>query len=122
MRKLLLSLGFVATMLGTASSAAFAATANGELVFTNGTATAFTDVFICKSNANDWGDAIFHDEISPGETVKANFTGFGQDVCSFSIRVIDSNGTKWDVDEIDMCETTKVTFKNEGGKMKYYAE
>ena len=122
MRKLLAGLGMAAAMLISVGPSALAATPNGDLVFTNATSTTFTDVYICKSNAEDWGSPVFSGPVGPGQTTKAVFTGFGEGVCKFSIRVIDSDGTKWDVDEIDMCDTDKVTFKKEGGKMKYYAE
>ena len=77
---------------------------------TNNTGMILIDVFISPNDANDWGsDLIPKDLILDGETFNFTFTGVDPNKCVWDIMFTAENGTKYYMQDVDLCSTTAIT-------------
>jgi hypothetical protein len=76
---------------------------------TNG--TVITEVYVAPSSSSDWQDDVLdQDVLLPGDSVDINFVGFNTNTCIYDIKVVGKDGTTGELDKIDLCSTTTVTF------------
>jgi hypothetical protein len=74
-------------------------------------ATVFTAVYVSPSSADDWQDDVLQqDVLLPGDSVDINFVGFNTNTCTYDIKVVGKDGSTGELDSVDLCSTTTVTF------------
>jgi hypothetical protein len=86
----------------------------------NKTGLAFKELYVePMSNKADWGEEMLKGKsMANGEATEIDFKGFG-DECKFGIRVVDSTGQPYEVDDVDLCKVSHFSFVKEGGEVKY---
>jgi hypothetical protein len=102
---------FVALMcLGPGARRAFADPRDFRLV--NGTvATTLTQVYVAPTTSDDWEDDVMGaDVLVPGDSVNIHFGRFNPDTCMYDIKVVGKDGSTGELDGVDLCSTTTVTF------------
>lgn len=120
--KALFAVAAAATLAVGASSPAMAADAR-DFTLHNGTGTSITHVYVSESENDKWEeDVLGKDTLENGEETKITFNGYGANVCKFDIKIVVDGEKSWIVDGIDLCETSDVTFKMQGGKVVYSKE
>jgi len=83
-----------------------------DFTLVNGTGgTVITEVYVSPSSADDWQDDVLQqDVLLPGDSVDINFTGFNTSTCTYDIKVVGKDGSSGELDSVDLCNTTTVTF------------
>jgi hypothetical protein len=78
----------------------------------NGTAaTTFTELYVAPSSSSDWEDDILGgDTLRPTERINVHFGRFNPSTCMYDIKVVGKDGTTGELDNVDLCSTTTVTF------------
>jgi hypothetical protein len=100
----------LALMLVVASTAtAFADPRDFTLI--NNTSQVITEVYVSASNQTDWGeDVLGRDVLMPGENVDIAFQRFTPGDCLYDVKVITESGAEGELGQVNLCETTTVTF------------
>lgn len=117
---------FVAVAL--AASAVLAAGAPafaGDQDFTivNKTGVTFKKIYVeASSNEDTWGDNVLEDDdvLKTGETFDVEFAGYGKE-CKFDMMFVDAKGTKWTIEDVDLCETEKFVLTKTGNTLHWKA-
>jgi hypothetical protein len=83
-----------------------------DFTLVNGTsATTLVEVYVSPSSAADWQDDVLgQDVLLPGDSTDINFVGFNTNTCTYDIKVVGKDGTTGELDKVDLCSTTTVTF------------
>jgi hypothetical protein len=91
-------------------STAFADPRDFELI--NNTGQDIEEIYVGPSNEVDWGDNIIPDgKILPhGNKVPVNFRRFRDGDCLYDIKVVTTTGDEGELAQVNLCETTTVTF------------
>lgn len=90
-------------------STAFADPRDFELI--NATGKPIIQVFVAPSNMDDWGDDILGTGILPaGNAVTIKFARFTEGNCYYDIKVVVDTGGEGELNQVNLCETTTVTF------------
>ena len=89
---------------------AFADPRDFELI--NNTGQDIDEIYVGPSNQVDWGDNLVPDgKIFPhGNKVPINFQRFSQGDCLYDIKVVTVDGDEGEMSQVNLCETTTVTF------------
>jgi hypothetical protein len=91
-----------------------------DFTLTNKTGKSITHVYVSESDNEKWEDDVLGtDVLENGDETNISFTGYGDDVCKFDVKVVVEGGKSWIVSDIDLCEINNVTFKLQGNKMVY---
>jgi len=78
---------------------------------TNGTGTTISEVYASPSNQVEWGEDILGMDVLPdGEVVTIQFQRFTPGDCLYDIKVVTSEGNEGLLNQVNLCETTDVTF------------
>jgi hypothetical protein len=94
-----------------------------DFKLTNRTGFTINEVYVEDSKLATWGDDVLGtDALISGASTPITFSGYSAKTCLFDIRIVDADGGTWDVEQINLCETNKVTFKVQGKKVIYTAE
>jgi len=87
---------------------------NQNFSMTNNTGMILVDVFISPDDANNWGsDVIPKDMILDGETFNFTFTDVAADKCIWDIMFTADNGTKYYMQNVDLCNTVTITLTSQ---------
>lgn len=83
-----------------------------DFTLVNGTSdTTFIDVYVSPSSSDDWEDDVLgQDVLLPGDSTDINFVGFNTNTCIYDIKVVGKDGSTGELDSVDLCNTTTVTF------------
>ena len=83
-----------------------------DFTLVNGTnGTVFTEVYVAPSSSEDCEDDVLdQDVLLPGDSVDINFVGFNTNTCIYDIKVVGKDGSTGELDKVDLCSTTTVTF------------
>jgi hypothetical protein len=97
-------------MVGVSVTTAFADPREFELV--NNTGLDISEVYVGPSNEVDWGDNIIPEgKILPhGNAVPIAFQRFVEGDCLYGVKVVTVNGQEGELNQVNLCETTTVTF------------
>ena len=101
----------LALMLVVASTAtAFADPRDFQL--TNSSGREIAEIYVAPSNMDDWGDNLIPDgKVLPnGNTVPIAFQRFTEGNCFYDIKVVTTDGAEGEMNQVNLCETTTVTF------------
>ena len=98
------------SVVAVSTSTAFADPRDFELV--NNTGSDIEEIYVGPSNQVDWGDNLVPDgKILPhGNTVPINFKRFVQGDCLYDIKVVTTDGDEGELSQVNLCETSTVTF------------
>jgi hypothetical protein len=109
-RLLILPLLLAVLTLPLATNRAFADPRDFKLI-NNTYNTVFTAAYVSPSASNDWEDDILgQDVLAPGEFVNITFGRFNPNTCIYDIMVTGKDGSTGELDGINLCTTTTVTF------------
>ena len=111
-------LAALATVL-VASTPAYAA---GMQNFTlhNGLGAAITHVYVSEADNAKWEeDVLGKDVLADGEGWEIKFTGYGDAVCKFDVKIKTEDEKEWIVEDINLCEMNDLKFSMEGGKVVF---
>lgn len=102
--------GLMALMLvGASATAAHADPRDFQLI--NGSDRTIDQIYVAPSNMDDWGDDILGlDVLPPGQTVTITFQRFTPGDCYYDIKVVAADGGEGELNQVNLCETTTVTF------------
>lgn len=104
-------LGAMLALLVIAVSAAPAFADPRDFTLINNTGQVITEVYVSPSNQTDWGeDVLGRDVLMPTETVDITFQRFTPGDCLYDIKVITETGAEGELSQVNLCETTTVTF------------
>ena len=82
-----------------------------DFTLVNSTGTDIHQVYVSPSNLTDWGDDILGQDILPaGASVTIKFARFTAGDCLYDIKVITVEGNEGTLGQVNLCETTTVTF------------
>ena len=101
----------LALMLVVASvSTAFADPRDFELV--NASGRDIAEIYVAPSNMDDWGDNLIPDgKVLPnGNKVPIAFQRYTEGDCYYDVKVITTDGGEGELNQVNLCETTTVTF------------
>ena len=101
----------LALMLVVASvSTAFADPRDFELV--NNSGRDIAEIYVMPSNIDSWGDNLIPDgKVFPnGNKVPINFQRYTEGDCYYDIKVVTTDGAEGEMNQVNLCETTTVTF------------
>ena len=101
----------LALMLVVASTAtAFADPRDFELV--NHSGRDIAEIYVAPSNMDDWGENLVPDgKVLPhGNAVPIAFRRFTEGDCYYDVKVITTEGAEGEMNQVNLCETTTVTF------------
>ena len=101
----------LALMLVVASTAtAFADPRDFNL--TNGSGRDIAEIYVAPSNMDDWGDNLIPDgKVLPnGNTVPIAFQRYTEGDCYYDVKVITTDGGEGELNQVNLCETSTVTF------------
>jgi len=80
-------------------------------LFNSTASTVFTAVYVAPSASADWEDDILGtDVLTPGQSVNIHFGRFNPSTCVYDVMVTGKDGSTGELDSIDLCSTTSVTF------------
>lgn len=111
-------------ILGTIAAVMFAtpAFAAGVQDFTlhNNTGKAITHVYVSESSNPKWEeDVLGKDVLDNGDSWDIKFTGYGEDVCKFDVKIKTDDDAEWIVEDVNLCEMNDLKFSMEGGKVVF---
>jgi hypothetical protein len=91
-------------------STAFADPRDFQLV--NNSGRDINEIYVAQSNLDDWGDNLIPDgKIFPsGNAVPIAFQRYTEGNCYYDIKVITVDGAEGEMNQVNLCETTTVTF------------
>jgi hypothetical protein len=96
-------------MVVVSTSTAFADPRDFTLI--NGTGQIIEQVYVAPSNLDDWGDDILGiDILEAGQSVNISFQRYTEGDCYYDIKVITGSGAEGELNQVNLCETTTVTF------------
>jgi hypothetical protein len=101
----------LALMLAVASvSTAFADPRDFQLV--NNSGRDIQEIYVVASNIDDWGDNLIPaGKVFPnGNTVPIAFQRYTEGDCYYDIKVVTTDGAEGEMNQVNLCETTTVTF------------
>jgi hypothetical protein len=94
-----------------------------DFTVTNKTGFTITALYVSETDNDDWEDDVLgEDVLANGKSTDISFHGYSGKACKFDIRIDDEDSTQWIVEDINLCETHKVTFKKSGSKVVYEAQ
>jgi hypothetical protein len=98
------------TMVALSAATAFADPRDFELI--NNTGQDIDEIYVGPSNEVDWGDNLIPDgKVFPhGNKVPISFQRFRDGDCLYDIKVVTVNGDEGEMAQVNLCETTTVTF------------
>jgi hypothetical protein len=98
------------TMVVTSVSTAFADPRDFELV--NASGHDIAEIYVAPSNMDDWGDNLIPDgKVLPsGNKVPIAFKRYTEGDCYYDVKVITGDGAEGEMNQVNLCETTTVTF------------
>jgi hypothetical protein len=74
-------------------------------------ATVFAAVYVAPSASADWEDDILGtDVLLPGQSLTIHFGRFNPSTCMYDVMVTGKDGSTGEIDNIDLCSTSTVTF------------
>ncbi len=69
------------------------------------------EIYVSPSNQTEWGDDVLgQDILEPGQQVNISFQRFIPGDCLYDIKIVLDNGAEQGIDQINLCETTLVTY------------
>ena len=70
------------------------------------------EIYVAPSNMDDWGDNLVPDgKVLPnGNTVPIAFQRFTEGNCYYDVKVVTTDGAEGELNQVNLCETTTVTF------------
>jgi hypothetical protein len=97
-------------MVGVSVTTAFADPRDFEL--TNNSGRDIQEIYVAPSNMDDWGDNLIPDgKVLPsGNKVPIAFQRFSEGDCYYDVKVITADGGEGEMNQVNLCETTSVTF------------
>lgn len=119
MKRPLLSAGIIAAvmMLAPVSRAG-----EQDFAIVNKTGTTLTNIYVSHVSQRSWGkDLLKGQELDSGETFNVTFNGYGDDECTFDIRV-ESAKTYWEIPKVNLCDIEKLTLTKKGNQLNYKTE
>lgn len=98
--------------LGTVGAGAGVAHADPrDFRLTNNTGTTINEVYASPSDQVEWGEDILGVDVLPaGEVVTIQFQRFTPGNCLYDIKVVTSEGNEGELNQVNLCEVTDVTF------------
>jgi len=92
------------------ATTAFADPRDFDLI--NNTEADIEEIYVGPSNQVDWGENLVPDgKILPhGNKVPINFKRFNAGDCLYDIKVVTVDGEEGELNQVNLCETTTVTF------------
>jgi hypothetical protein len=98
------------TMVVASVSTAFADPRDFELV--NASGRDIAEIYVAPSNMDDWGDNLIPEmKVLPnGNAVPIAFQRYTEGDCYYDIKVITTDGAEGEMNQVNLCETTTVTF------------
>lgn len=88
----------------------------------NATGAEITELHISPNDSNNWGpDILGRDVLADGQSAAIHFNGTaapGQ--CIWDIKVVDTDGSAHQLENLNLCTITAVTFSTEHGQMVYH--
>ena len=86
----------------------------------NGMGVPLTHFYVGASTEEEWGEDILGTEVlANGEESEIDFSETADEGCEFDVKIVENNGKAWTVMNVDLCETSSITFKKQGGKVVY---
>ena len=107
-----LVLPVIVALLGLGLGVRHAAADQRDFKLINGTNdVTITELYVAASSSDDWEeDVLGSDVLLPGESVNVHFGRFNPSTCTYDIKVIGKDGSTGELDEVDLCSTSTVTF------------
>jgi hypothetical protein len=82
-----------------------------DFTLNNATGQVISEVYVTPSNLDDWGEDILgQDILEAGQSVNIHFGRFTEGDCYYDIKVITASGAEGELNQVNLCETTTVTF------------
>ncbi|MDB5098671.1 MAG: uncharacterized protein JWM80_3092 [Cyanobacteria bacterium RYN_339] len=81
---------------------------------------AITHVYVSESDNPKWeNDVLGKDVLENGDSWDIKFTGYGDAVCKFDIKIKTQDDAEWIVEGVNLCEMQDIKFSMEGGKVVF---
>jgi len=98
------------SLVAMSATTAFADPRDFDLV--NNTGDDIEEIYVGPSNMVDWGDNLIPDgKVLPhGNKVPINFKRFVDGACLYDVKVVTTEGKEGELDQVNLCDTTTVTF------------
>lgn len=82
--------------------------------------SAITHVYVAPTDNPKWEeDVLGKDVLENGDSAEIRFTGYGDDVCKFDVKIKTLDDREWIVEKLDLCEMNDLKFSIEDGKIVY---
>jgi hypothetical protein len=94
-----------------------------DFTIVNKTGMTIMSFYAAPVKNREWGsDILGEGQLENGQRANIKFSGYGENVCHFDVMMKDENEKEWIVEDIDLCETHKLTFSKQGGGVHWSAE
>ena len=112
LNKTLATAGIVSALVFGFAAPSFAGAQDFTII--NKTGMTFQEVYVEASDAEEWGEDVLGEEALPnGGEFEVAFEGYGKE-CKFDIMLVDSKGTEWTVEQLDLCEIHEFVLTKKG--------
>ncbi len=84
-----------------------------DFTLVNNTSQTIIELYVSPSSTDDWQDDLLQGEqIRPGSSIDVTFGRFNPNTCIYDIMVVTIFGDSGELDNVDLCNTTRVTFND----------
>jgi|SRR5829696_6976407 hypothetical protein len=83
-----------------------------DFTLVNETGRTITNAYVSRSSSNQWGrDVLGRDILLDGHATDIEFTSGPSTQCYYDVRVVTRGGAEGALYEVNLCQTTTVTFR-----------